>query len=289
MNYIYITLQDLNDDLLTFMSKNITQCEKYTWPSEKIEHLKQRFIKANTNAIIAKIDLNTMKLLPIDKVLVEQPPVALTYYVNVDAPIESETIESATSEEKIESETINSDTIESATSEEKIESPKIESDTSEEIESATFEKIEEKIESAKIESDTSEEVESATFEEIEEKIESTTFEEIEEKIESPKIESPKIESDTSESEGIFHKMKIILYGKGVALIPSYNQKDSCKKYTDDGCGNTGWWNKNCNGWFFKKQFLKNLIINGAELDESITAFQLSAIFKEDESSVETVD
>ena len=226
MNYIYITLQDLNDDLLTFMSKNITQCEKYTWPSEKIEHLKQRFIKANTNAIIAKIDLNTMKLLPIDKVLVEQPPVALTYYVNVDAPIESETIESATSEEKIESETINSDTIESATSEEKIE--------------------------------------------------------------SPKIESPKIESDTSESEGIFHKMKIILYGKGVALIPSYNQKDSCKKYTDDGCGNTGWWNKNCNGWFFKKQFLKNLIINGAELDESITAFQLSSIFQNNESSVEKV-
>ena len=244
MNYVYITLQDLNDKILTFMSNKNSSDYKFLSTSQQIEDSKQQFIKNNKSTIIAKIDLDAMKLLPIDQVLVEQPPVVLTHYVPVGAPIESNTIESDTIKEKIESDTIDKPPVE-----------------------LTYSLIMENINKHLP---------------VDVPIESET-------IESETIESETIESDAIESDGIFHKMKIIQYGKGVALIPSYNHKDFCKKYNHDGCGNTGWWNKNCDGWFFKKQFLKNLIINGAELDESITAFQLSAIFKEDESSVETVD
>jgi len=276
MNYVYITLQDLNDKILTFMSNKNSSDYKFLSTSQQIEDSKQQFIKNNKSTIIAKIDLDAMKLLPIDQVLVEQPPVVLTHYVPVGAPIESNTIESDTIDKPpveltyslimeninkhlpvdvpIESKTIESETIESET----IDKPPVE---------LTYSLIMENINKHLP---------------VDVPIESET-------IESETIESETIESETIESDGIFHKMKIIQYGKGVALIPSYNHKDFCKKYNHDGCGNTGWWNKNCDGWFFKKQFLKNLIINGAELDESITAFQLSAIFKEDESSVETVD
>jgi len=178
MNYVYITLQDLDNDFLTFISKKVKNDNDYISSSLKIKNLKQKFIKANASAVIAKIDLNTMKLEPLEIKSTKQIPVN------------------------------TSDTL-------------------------------------------------------------TTL-----------ATSSIIQDGHDESalpDEIFDGMKIISYGKGIVLIPSSEHIHYGKGYYEDGCGNQGWWNKNCNGWFFKKQFLQNLITNGAELDESIDADKLTAL------------
>jgi len=65
-------------------------------------------------------------------------------------------------------------------------------------------------------------------------------------------------------------MNCIPYGKGYILIPNKTHKDYGKKYY-----NNGWWIKTKNGlsgWFFKKQYLTDLMINGVNLYESYIPF-----------------
>lgn len=52
------------------------------------------------------------------------------------------------------------------------------------------------------------------------------------------------------------------HGKGYQLIAPYGHKDEGKKYYHNG-----WWKPKLNAWFFKKEFIKYLIDNGAHLNE----------------------
>ena len=55
------------------------------------------------------------------------------------------------------------------------------------------------------------------------------------------------------------------YGKGYMLYPPDDHPDWGTKYYDNGIGDTGWWNKNKSGWFFKKEYIKPLIAGGAKV------------------------
>lgn len=58
----------------------------------------------------------------------------------------------------------------------------------------------------------------------------------------------------------FSEMIIRKYGKGYVLIPPEDHELFGEKYINE---NRGWWNKNAQGWFFKKNFLQSFLDLGA--------------------------
>jgi hypothetical protein len=68
---------------------------------------------------------------------------------------------------------------------------------------------------------------------------------------------------TKSPKQLFTNMTLKVFGKGYLLSCKKTHKDWGTKYYNDG-----WWNSKQNAWFFKKEFINNLMVNGAVLEES---------------------